>query len=151
MLAAVFTEGTPSIEAKDWNVSSTFSNWEDFKKATPSAGKGYGGHLLLTHQGMPLTEDAPPSWSAQERVRLKMAVPVRRQTGDESDFQMITYYAACRRKMAEVIVQNRRWGYNNVWASGLRDWSKVEDSDVNMITMDNTVLVNFTYIVTPVG
>lgn len=150
-LARALSLGVPAISAKAWNVSSQFPNWEDFKKTTTSSGQGYGGHLLLTHQGMPADEMAPPAWGALQRIRLRMGIPAVRVVGRNDDLGAIVYAAECRRQLVEQVTLNRRWGYNNVYSSGLQDWNKVEDGDAGLITMDNTVLVRFTFKVTPVG
>lgn len=149
--ARALSIGVPAIAAKQWNVSSLYPNWDDFKKATPSAGQTYGGHLLLSHQGSPFEEMAPPAWHQQMRIKLRMGIPSQRATGQPSDLAAITYMAECRRQLVEQVILNRRWGYNNVYSSGMQDWNKVEDADPGMITMDNTVLVRFTFKVSPVG
>jgi hypothetical protein len=147
--AAQLAAGTVAIGAKHWTVSSLPSNWEQFKKDNPTAGENFGGLLLVSELGLPASEKAPPSWHAQLRARLRMAMPVVRRTGYETDLEAVAYVAACRAAVVDCITRNRRWGYNNVFISGLSDWNKVEDSDPNLSVHDLTGNVQFSYTVTP--
>ena len=150
-VAADVPNGINAVAAKHWNVSCIESTWDDFKKSKPSSGAAYGGHLLLSHMSLPGNEMAPPAWDGRVSIRLRTACPAQRSTGNISDLAAISYPAACRRKIIETVIANRRWGYNNVYRSLISNWSKVEDNDPGLVVMDNTALVQFTFTVTPIG